>query len=132
MYHSKDMDHDTKNCNVLKDQARKMHGQHKAQHSSGKKDYRVKKEMQAMISQVTKYVFASLSPVKKRQMRDAFPAPCSDDTENVILQFEDASISQDSKKSAGSSISSYRQQNQSDSSSTGSAGSENSTSDSSA
>ena len=82
-----------------------------------------------MISQVTETVFAQMSPVKKRQITADFPTPVSDDTENVIAAFDQASISEDSKQSVDSSISLYRSTSQnSGSSSTSSASSKSSTS----
>ena len=129
MYHGKDKGHNSEECTVLKEQARKMRGQHNAQHPCGKKDCRAKKEPAAMISQVTETVFAQMSPVKKRQITADFPTPVSDDTENVIAAFDQASISEDSKQSVDSSISLYRSTSQnSGSSSTSSASSKSSTS----
>ena len=90
MYHGKDKGHDTKDCTVLKHQARAMRGQHSAQKNSEKKNFRAKKEFAAMIGEVTEQLFAKMTPVQKRQVTPDFAVP--EPSKQLVAAFENASI----------------------------------------
>jgi len=128
MYHGKDKGHDTKDCTVLKHQARAMRGQHNAQKHSEKKNFRAKKEFAAMIGEVTEQLFAKMTPVQKRQMTPDFPVP--EPSKQLVAAFENASIESSAssvtdRSSASSSTSSSSTGGQSDKRMTSSDSSEN-------
>ena len=101
MYHGKDKGHDTKDCTVLKNQARAMRGQHNAQKHSEKKNFRAKKEFAAMIGEVTEQLFAKMTPVQKRQVMPDFPVP--EPSKQLVAAFENASIESSASSVTGRS-----------------------------
>ena len=94
-----------------------MRGQYKAQRKSEKKNFWAKKEFAAMIGEVTKQLFAKMTPIKKRQMMPEFPAPNTN--KELVAAFENTSIEsldslvtgavgKDSSSSTGSTTSNNR------------------------
>ena len=103
MYHGKDKDHDTNECIVLKEQARRMCGRQKAQTPRGRKDYNAKKEIAAMLGEVTETVFAKHFAVKKRKVStDPLDVHVED---QMLAAFGNASISDKSSGTDNSSLS---------------------------